>query len=117
MCLLLTSFLQLGYNGWHSWVPGGILWAGLSGRGVVRSPRPHCVGPPPFPPAKENHLLFLCILQGSFTSLFLCVCYFLGFSPDSFSKQFLLICYTWVDTSFGKASWVSLLDQMLVVIL
>lgn len=91
----------------------GLVWE----EGVSWGPLGHTVWvcPPSLQP--ENHLLFLCILQGSFTSLFLCVCYFLGFSPDSFSKQFLLIYYTWVDTSFGKASWVSLLDQMLVVIL
>lgn len=101
-----TAESQVASSG-LDWVEG-VSWGPLGHTGWVR---------PPFPPAKENHLLFLCILQGSFTSLFLCVCYFLGFSPDSFSKQFLLIYYTLVDTSFGKASCVSLLDQMLVVIL
>lgn len=56
-CLLLTiSF------GWDTKAGTGECRVASSGQGEAL-----------FPLAKQNHLLFLCVLKGSFASLFLCM--------------------------------------------
>lgn len=108
----LVHVLWLGSDGWQSRVMGGILghaeWKGWG-------PHSHtlCFIPPSLQPNR-----IICCFSVSLKTLCLWMWYSPCFNPDSFSSQFLLVYYAWIDfTSSRKASCMPLLDDVLVVIL
>lgn len=71
-----------------------------------------------FIPASLQPNRIICCFSVSLKTLCLWMWYSPCFNPDSFSSQFLLIHYAWIDfTSSQKASCMPLLDDVLVAIL
>lgn len=92
-------------------------WVASSGRAEWKGWGPHshtvCFIPPSLQPNR-----IICCFSVSLKTLCLWMWYSPCFNPDSFSSQFLLVYYAWIDfTSSRKPSCMPLLDDVLVVIL